>query len=76
VERRKECLLIQGSITVGDNLPSYQETVCATNARVVKPSSFFTEIVRPLKPLLCPQERLFALAGHWYPTPQRESSGW
>lgn len=54
MERRKEFLLSQGSITLGDNLLSYQETVCATNVCVVKPNSFFAEIVRPLKPLLCP----------------------
>lgn len=63
VERRKEFLFIQGSITGGDNLPSYQEAVCATNVGVVKPNSFFTETVRPLKPLLCPQGRLFAWLG-------------
>lgn len=46
MEGRKEFLLIQGSITVGDNLPSYQEAVWATNVCVVKPNSSFPEIVR------------------------------
>lgn len=66
MEGREEVLLIQGSITVGDNLPSYQEVVCATNVCVVKPNSSFLRLPE-LKPLVCPQERFFVMAGHWYP---------
>lgn len=39
---RKEFLLIQNSITVGDRLLSYLATVCTTNVCVVNPDSFFT----------------------------------
>lgn len=48
MERRKQFLLFQGDITVGDNLTSYQETVCATNVCVAKPNDFFTKIVELL----------------------------
>lgn len=57
---RKEFLLIQNSITVGDRLLSYLATVCTTNVCVVNPDSFFT--VRQ-QARLCPLYWPFAATG-------------
>lgn len=57
---RKEFLLIQNSITVGDGSLSYLATVCTTNVCVVNPDSFFT--VRQ-QARLCPLYWPFAATG-------------